>query len=324
MRGTAAAVLLLTLALSGCGNGAPAEPAPSTTASSPSPSPSTVPPGTPPPSTGPSSPSTPSLESPPLPPMTSLTVPVLPTPQDRGIVEGADVSWPQCPAGMGIPQKRSHGAPMPLDSAEFVILGLTNGPAFYPNPCLAEQVAWVRKRRLMAAAYSVLSYPEPRHLRQYGGQGPYDAGTRLGRLGNVGYQQALFNLETMRRAGLLSPVVWLDVETVPDFDWPRDDPEGNAAVVRGAERGYSEAGLLVGVYSTQHLWRSVVGDLRLGLPEWRAAGQTSRAEALRRCGPERMIQGGAAILAQWVELDRDRNVTCPGESAYLGLWFHQY
>lgn len=320
-RGVAA--LLLALVLAGCGGdgepagttGSPISPGSPTSSSSPwsttSPSPSTP------------TPPTPSLESPPLPPMESLTVPPLPTPQDRGIVEGGDVSWPQCPPGLGIPQKRTLGAPMPLDSAEFVVIGLTNGPAFYPNPCLADQVAWVRERRLMAAAYSVLSYPEPRHLRQYGGQGPYDAGTRLGRLGNVGYQQALFNIATMRRAGLESPVVWLDVEHVPDFDWP-DDPQANAAVVRGAERGYSEAGYLVGVYSTQYLWQAVVGDLRLGLPEWRAAGQTSRAEALRRCGPERMIQGGAAILAQWVEFGRDRNVTCPGESAYLGLWFHRY
>jgi len=247
-------------------------------------------------------------------------VPDLPTLVDRGEVEGADVSWPQCPPGMGIPQKRSLGAPMPFDTAEFVVIGLTNGPSFHPNPCLADQVAWARERGLMIGVYSVLSHPEERFVRAYADQGPYDASTAHGRLGNLGYQQALFNLRTMRQAGVQTPAVWVDVEPVPSFDWPAD-PEGNAAIVRGAVRAYQEAGYLVGAYSTQYLWSSVVGDLRLGLPEWRAAGQTSRAEARRRCGPGSMFQGGAAVLSQWVEADRDRNITCPGESSQLELWF---
>ena len=60
---------------------------------------------------------------------------------------------------MGIPQKQGQGSPMPVDAARYVILGLTNGPGFYPNPCLASQVAWVKSRHLMAAAYSVISTP---------------------------------------------------------------------------------------------------------------------------------------------------------------------
>ena len=48
------------------------------------------------------------------------------------------MSWPQCPKGMGIPEKRSQGAPLPLDTAAYVILGLTNGPGFTPNPCLPD------------------------------------------------------------------------------------------------------------------------------------------------------------------------------------------
>lgn len=271
-----------------------------------------------PPSTGRTSPTAPAVPATP-----ALTVPDLPTPHDRGLVEGADVSWPQCPPGMGIPQKRSHGAPMPLASARFVVLGLTNGPGFHPNPCLAEQVAWVRERHLMAAAYAVVSRAEPEQLDRYGDTGPFEGRSRLGRLANVGYAQALVNLRTMREAGLDSPVVWLDVEPVPDFDWP-DDPAGNEAVVRGAMQAYVAAGVRVGVYSTQALWRRIVGEARLGVQEWRAAGQTGRAEALRRCGADRMIQGGTAVLTQWVEDGRDRDVTCPGASTYLPLWFHQY
>ena len=256
-------------------------------------------------------------------PTPSIKVPKLPKPRDLGPVLGADISWPQCPKGMGIPEKRTLGAPMPIPEARYVIIGLTNGPGFYPNPCLAGQTAWVKSRNLMAAAYSVISYPEQRHLDAYRDKGPYDGSTRLGALSNVGYQQAVFNLATMKRARLQTPMIWLDVEPVPDFDWPRD-LAANAAVVRGAARGYTDAGYRIGAYSTQALWQHVVGDLRLGIPEWRAAGQTSRAEALRRCGPDRMFQGGEAVLGQWVEADRDMNVTCPGASREMLRWFHQY
>jgi hypothetical protein len=240
-----------------------------------------------------------------------------------GEVLGADASWPQCPRGMGIPERRTLGAPMPLPRAEYVVLGLTNGPGFTANPCLADQVAWVRDRGLMAAAYAVASFPDRATTAEHGADGPYDAGSELGTLANTGYQQALANVVTMRAAGLASPVVWVDVENVPDFAWSRSKV-ANAAVVEGAVRGYRDSGYHVGVYSTPILWSEVVGGLTLKLPEWRAAGQTSRAEARRRCGPDWSIQGGPAVLGQWIEQDRDQDLTCPGVSADLGRWFHQY
>lgn len=240
-----------------------------------------------------------------------------------GEVLGADVSWPQCPRGLGIPERRTLGRPMPLPEAEFVILGLTNGPGFTANPCLADQVSWVRDRGLLAAAYAVVSLPDDATVARLHADGPYDGASRLGALANAGYQQALANVVTMRRAGLTTPVVWVDVEPVPDFEWSADTV-ANGAVVEGAVRGYQYAGYRVGVYSTPALWAGVVGDLALGLPEWRAAGQTSRAEALDRCGEDWSIQGGAGVLAQWVEAERDQDLTCPGTAAQLARWFQQY
>jgi hypothetical protein len=257
-------------------------------------------------------------------PVPSITAPSLSIPSKPSKpVIGADVSWPQCPKGRGIPQKRSLGLPMPSASARFLVIGLTNGPGFTPNPCLADQVEWVRERRLLAAAYAVTSYPDSRTLTTYGGSGPFDRSTRLGRLRNVGYQQALFNVVDMRRAGLLTPIVWLDVEPVPVFVWS-PDREANAAVVTGAARGYTEAGYRVGAYSTQTLWTTVVGGLHLGVPEWRPAGQTSLEEALGRCSDDRTVQGGRAVLAQWVEDGRDVDATCPGTSRDILRWFHRY
>lgn len=239
-------------------------------------------------------------------------------------VFGADLSWPQCPAGMGIKQRRSHGAPMPTRAARFVIIGLTNGPSFTPNPCLRAQVDWARVRNLRTAAYAVTSYPTASVLARFGDQGPYDGATRLGALRNVGYQAAQFNVRTLKASGLSTPIVWVDVEPLtPPFAWS-GDIRANRAVVAGTLAGFTDAGYRVGLYSTQLLWRRIVGDLRLGLPEWRAAGQTSQAEAVRRCGPSYSYAGGRAILGQWVEADRDRNVTCPGAVTDLDRWFGKF
>ena len=229
-------------------------------------------------------------------------------PPRDGPVLGADISWPQCPPGMGIEHKETSGQPMPTAEAEYVVVGLTNGPGFYANPCLEDQVAWVEQRGLLIAAYSVISWPDEAAQREHGG------------LQQAGYAQAQFNVASMKAAGLESPLVWLDVEQVPFYEWSADKT-ANAQVVVGAAQGYLDAGYRIGVYSTPYIWESLVGDLALGVPEWRAAGQTSQAEALDRCGRDWSIQGGEAVLGQWVQDSRDKNITCPGVEAELGRWF---
>jgi hypothetical protein len=229
-------------------------------------------------------------------------------PPRSGAVLGADISWPQCPPGMGIEHKETSGQPMPTAEAEYVVVGLTNGPGFHANPCLADQVAWVRARGLLIAAYSVISWPDEAAQKEYGG------------LREAGYAQAQFNVASMKAAGLESPLVWLDVEQVPFYEWSASTA-ANAEVVVGAAQGYLDAGFRVGVYSTPYIWESLVGDLSLGVPEWRAAGQTSQAEALDRCGADWSIQGGEAVLGQWVQDARDKNITCPGVAEHLGRWF---
>ncbi|MGO4257682.1 hypothetical protein [Marmoricola sp. RAF53] len=301
---------LLLLALAGCGDGSAAPDAAGTPASpsstlTPEGDGELVPPGL--------------TDDVPLPDLTATPKPPsAPKPADR--VYGADVSWPQCPKGMGIPQKRSQGAPMPTAAAQFVIIGLTNGPSFVANPCIADQVGWARQRDLPVAAYAVVSYPDAATLARYGGTGPYDASTRLGALRNTGYQAALFNLSTLKAAGLPTPIVWVDVEPVTGFAWS-SDTVANAAVVQGTAKAYADAGFRVGFYSTPNLWKRVVGDLRIGGPEWRAAGQTSQAEALRRCAGDWSFQGGPGVLGQWVEDGRDRDVACPGAVGDVRTWF---
>ncbi|MBF4162218.1 glycoside hydrolase family 25 domain-containing protein [Nocardioides acrostichi] len=239
--------------------------------------------------------------------------------RDGAPVLGSDFSWPQCPKGMGIPQKRSMGLPGPLPAAEYAVIGLTNGPGFFPNPCLADQAALASSQGLMTAAYAVVSYPDSDTLSRFGDDGPFDGGDRLGALKNVGYQQALYNVRSMRAAGLASPIVWIDVEPVKFFEWSGDEA-ANAAVVEGTRRGYTDLGYEVGVYSTPYLYSQIVGGFAMRVPEWRAAGPTSRAAALSKCSGE-SIQGGVPVMGQWVEQGRDQNLTCPGISRDLGRYF---
>ena len=150
---------------------------------------------------------------------------------------GADIGWPQCPPGLGIPHKETSGQPMPTAEAEYVVIGLTNGPGFHANPCLADQVAWARERGLLSRRTRSSAGPTRRRSEQYGGRR------------EAGYAQAQFNMESMRAAGLESPIVWLDVEQVPHYEWTASTA-ANAQVVLGAAQGYVDAGYRVGVYST--------------------------------------------------------------------------
>jgi hypothetical protein len=227
-----------------------------------------------------------------------------------GDVVGHDISWPNCPVGMGIPDRRTLGLPLPPASSRFVLIGLTNGPAFYANPCLREQVADARRRHLWTSAYAVVTYPTSDQLRAYGATGPRSGTSLAARLYNTGWAQARINVTTMRVAGLASPVLWLDVEPVrPPAPWS-SDVVANRTVLEGSMAAYRAAGLRLGIYSTPYLWRTVVGEVDYGLPEWRAAGPTSRQRALAQCSGD-SIQGGAAVLAQWVA-EIDTNVLCPG------------
>lgn len=234
---------------------------------------------------------------------------VPPTPGVR--LTGADISWPNCPKGLGIPSRRTEGKPMPLDSAAFVIVGLTNGPGFVANPCLADQVAWVQAQHRWLGAYSMTTFPDRAARATYGWNGPWAVDTRRGRLRNAGYAQALFNVTSMQGAGLDVPFVWVDVEPYPTHPWS-GRPRANRAVVAGVVRGYEDSGYRVGFYSYAGGWRAVVGDWRKpGYPTWYPVGAEPDGyrEARRRCRLP-SFSGGPVLLGQWVDGDRDRNVTC--------------
>ena len=238
---------------------------------------------------------------------------------------GNDFSWPQCPKGMGLPGHRGFGLPMPRASAQFVVIGLTNGVGYAANQCLAGQVAWARAHRVHTAAYAVTTHPTPHQLATYGRKGPYKGTSHTARLGNAGYAQARFNVASMRRAGLVSPMVWVDVEPFGTALWTKNIAV-NKAVIDGVLRGYRAAGFKVGIYSYKAGYAKTLGATRYRLPEWRTAGPGSQSVARGRCAASHSLQGGSAVLVQWWTASVDHDVTCPSANtpAVMRAYFHKY
>jgi hypothetical protein len=213
---------------------------------------------------------------------------------------------------------------MPERGVRFVVVGVTNGRAFTPNPCLAKHLSWVRAHHVWAAPYAFATYPTRAQLRRYGRQGPFDRHRFVGSLSNAGHAAARYNIAVMRRHGFTSPHIWLDVEPSSSRPWSGRSA-WNRAVVRGWVRGYRDAGYTVGFYSTANLWHDILGNLRLGVPEWRTAGPVTASAALQKCH-DRSFQGGRAVVAQWWTAHRDLDRMCPGSTseATMPRYFHKW
>ena len=237
----------------------------------------------------------------------------VPTPEVRPTF-GGDISWPSCPVGTpgALPKKQGKGLPLPGPEAQFVIVGLTNGPGFHPNPCLAWEVEQVRRRGLLVAAYAFTTLPNPEQVRRFGGSGPYPSTTAEGRLRNAAWRQAQVNVDSLRRTGLPTPIVWMDVEDQPYLSpWGLDLATNRLAILTMRE-AYREAGLQTGWYSSDGAWQRITGGLRNDDLVWVTAGPRGRAGALAKCAAP-TFSGGRAVLAQWWPNEReDHDLVCPG------------
>ncbi len=236
---------------------------------------------------------------------------------------GYDISWPECPTDVGIPGRMGLGKPMPPTTTGFTVIGLTNGPGFHRNPCIETHLASVRAHGIRVAAYAMTTFPTKDQLHQYGGSGPYATTTLLGRLSNAGVAEARFNVWTMRSIGFRTPIVWIDVEHYPPWDWTTSQ-QMNRAFLRGVVREYRAAGYRVGFYSSPYMWGSIIGTGGpTGYPEWRSAGARGADVAWNRCAPSQSFQGGRAVLAQWWDDQYDYDLVCGGfrTSAALARWF---
>jgi len=193
-----------------------------------------------------------------------------------------------------------------MNSASFAVLGLTDGGSFRVNPCLASQVASVQARHLWAGAYAISTYPTDAELARHGG-----SGTMTQRLRRVGAAQAGFNLATMARVGIQSPMVWVDVEPRTKSPWSAS-ADNNNAVIDGVIAGYQAAGIRAGIYSYNHAWKAITGARVMpGVPTWVPVGHTNGAKAAAACAVV-SYAGNRPWLTQWTDDVRDYDLTCPG------------
>ena len=107
---------------------------------------------------------------------------------------------------------------------------------------------------------------------------------------------------------------------MPHYEWS-GNTAANAAVVAGAAQGYLDAG-----YGSASTPRRTSGSRssatsRSGVPGVAGGRADLAGRGLSRCGEDWLIQGGEAVLGQWVEDNRDQNVTCPGAERRLGEFF---
>ena len=240
-------------------------------------------------------------------------------------IRGGDLSWPNCPKGMGVPGRRTQGLPLPWATAKYWILGLTNGRAFTRNPCLAWQLGVARQRGMLASAYTMLSYPNKAERARHGAIGPFGTATYADRIANVGYAQTAFALDTMGAAGLASPFVWVDVEPRAERAWSKN-VANNQALIRGALQAITDRGLAAGIYTYALAWSKITGGLQLDVPLW-APGHSrartfagKRAQSVASCA-RASFTGGPLVLTQWVWQNRDHDVVCPAIAAVTTpLW----
>jgi hypothetical protein len=220
-------------------------------------------------------------------------------------INGADVSWPQCPVG-------NLTTPMPTLSARFMIMGTTAGYAFADNPCLADQVAWAKARHLYVGAYVFTGLPNAAEIAAHkaDSNGVFTTSTSRGRLQNAGYGQARQTVRAMRAAKLKVPFVWIDIEPSGKRPW-KVTQLSNRSFVEGMIRAYRDLGYGVGFYLSPSSYDDIL-DIDFKLPEWRTAGPATRSDAIAKC-KETAVQGGKIVLAQWwtKTTPRDFDVLCP-------------
>jgi hypothetical protein len=229
---------------------------------------------------------------------------------------GYDISFPQC----------NH--PFPT-TADFRIVGVNNGRAFDPNPCLGtgdgpSQLRWAGR---WATFYANTGSPGPRLSTRWpiGQRFPRrctkDAPLSNGCAFDYGWNAAKDSYLTAVRAYISlgwslpgatrTPVHnrwWLDVET--SNTWRRNK-RLNVATLEGAVAFLKSRDVAsVGFYSAPLMWASITGGTLVfaNYPSW-VAGASTLHGALHRCA-EAGFTGGHVKLSQFPRNGFDADVAC--------------
>lgn len=245
---------------------------------------------------------------------------------------GYDISYPQC------------GVPLPRDPA-FGIVGVNGGRAFTENPCLEQQLRWVRQAANGRPAFYAntgnpgpavstrwpIGQDSPRPCRasapnsedcslDYGWNAAKDsfdnAVAAIRALDGVGEAEA----ERRAAAGKW----WLDVEILNSWQTLDTEHYGPTARSRwndiyalaGAVRALWDEGVgYVGIYSTPYQWEQITGgraytsDWFSANPVW-LAGYEGEADARAGCDDDSFTGGPVALTQYLSDEGFDANVDC--------------
>jgi hypothetical protein len=208
---------------------------------------------------------------------------------------GMDISWPQCDEAY------------PTAGYGYGVIGVTGGRPFRANRCLASQWQWALAHGSGAGVYVNLAAPYPGDpVSMNGPAGACALNDLPCQYYNHSANNMLYALDVASRANVDAPMWWLDVEVGNHWDRAKDL---NALVVRAAMETLQKAGLRVGVYSTQSMWRRITGDAGFGLPTWVAGAPTDSA-APGWCDGHKSFNGGETYLVQSLPVVFDHNWAC--------------
>jgi len=236
---------------------------------------------------------------------------------------GYDISFPEC--GIGIPAISTTGAPY-----RFAIVGINDGRAFTPNPCLGAEYQLATSQGLQISFYQNLNAPigSTAYKGQNGPKGFCAPGDGACLSYNYGYNAAMdafgYATTTTGRAGM---VWWLDIETANSWE---PNPAWNAQTIQGAIDFYQQANQLVGIYSIPSMWDQstplaergtmlagnaplllpqIAGSgFRPGVPEW-TTGARSLSSAPQLC-PTSPFTSEPIWLAQEPRASYDEDYAC--------------
>jgi hypothetical protein len=218
-------------------------------------------------------------------------------PATGGPILGYDISWPQC------------GGVYPKAPYEIAIVGVNGGRPFTGNECFASEFEWARKATGNPAVYINLDSPRGEWGEAHAVRGPMGEcgpGDEACRAYNYGANSARFAIEHAHQKGARPAWWWLDIETM---NYWSPNTKLNAEVIRGAINYLRQKGMNVGIYSTAHQWRIIVGDYAPSTPVW-VAGAPDQAGAPPFCGPEYAFGGGEVWIVQYLRDGYDGALGC--------------
>lgn len=215
---------------------------------------------------------------------------------------GYDISFPQCRTGY------------PSQPRSFVIVGVTSGRAFRPNPCFSAEYKWAASTSdLPPSIYMNLNYAvgSTAYFGLSGPAGDCDREDDACIAYNYGYNAAKNSFEYADPQS--AKTWWLDIENSNSWSpriWQNDQ------VIQGAIDLLQSKGVTIGVYSSKSQWNAIAGSNfrprltnQSSLANW-VLGASSLSTAPNRCSADYAFGGGTVWLVQYPAGDYDGNYVC--------------